>query len=213
MKKGQVWILLSILFALSMVGYIIKAYTSEPERSNEQVLLEPLTMEEQAEKLRLTVEAAKRPAFQLDDPELEKWIFRKLYEAIYLDAKWKDKAIVKQARAEKQENDDFIYYAAAEYGIIVTDDMYEEYIKKHFYTEEILEGLEVYEEVLHISANDYLYEYERDRMTRLIAMQLLYPILYDKYNKLDEMNNKERVYYNWQTIFEKYAEEIKAFKK
>lgn len=213
MKKGQVWILLSILLVLSIIGLSIKAYTSEPERSNEQVLLEPLSLEEQAEKLRLTVEAAQRAAFQLDDPELEKWIFRKLSEAIYFDVKWKEKEIIKQARVDMQENVDFIQYAAAEYEIVVSDDMYVEYIDKHFNSEAMRESVEFYAGAMNISADDYIYDFERDRVIRLITMELLYPVLYDKYNTLDELNNKERVYYNWETIFEKYAEEIKMFKK
>jgi hypothetical protein len=149
---------------------------------------------------------------ELKDPDLEKWVLRKLVEAKTFDMNFTNDEIVKQAKESKNENEAFINYAIEHYGIEVTEEKLDKYIaEKIDIMDSKLINKQKIAEVLGMTTYELNHEFDRDLNTRLMVWEMVKPHVAKKHSiSLSGQDYKEPVNIN-NLLLEKYNEEVQKF--
>ncbi|TYR75797.1 hypothetical protein FZC79_09255 [Rossellomorea vietnamensis] len=132
------------------------------------------------------------------DEQLNKWIIRTLAnEKLLYETELTDEEVLDLAEREMEEYEVWISIAKEEYGITVTDEEIDEFIKEGPDTSDLPQH-QAYADALGLTLEELNHDFDRDLYKKNVIWLKLKPQLEKKYGTND--NNKQ---------IEKYEEEVK----
>lgn len=188
------------------------------ERPNPPQIIVDQTLEEQLAMMKEAIAEAERLQSQMNDPQIYNWLIRTVSDAKTFDPDITDEELIAKAIQEKKELEQFIAFAASEYHISFSETEVDEFIKEHLRLDEQgLAEFQPFAELMEMTVEEFLFEFERDRNTKLVVWTHLLPLLEQKYaadiNKAREFNKQgEPMPLNVNALLqEKYEIEIKNY--
>ncbi|MGD6801047.1 hypothetical protein [Rossellomorea aquimaris] len=164
-------------------------------REEQQMMLETYTLED----YKKVFDEAVSEANKLEsDEQLNKWIIRTLAnEKLLYETELTDEEVLDLAEREMEEYEVWISIAKEEYGITVTDEEIDEFIKEGPDTSDLPQH-QAYADALGLTLEELNHDFDRDLYKKNVIWLKLKPQLEKKYGTND--NNKQ---------IEKYEEEVK----
>lgn len=164
-------------------------------REEQQMMLETYTLED----YRKVFDEAVSEANQLEsDKQLTKWIIRTLAEEkIHYETDLTDEEAVELAERQMKEDTVWKSIAKEDYGITITDEEVDEFIKEGPDTSDLPQH-QAYADALGLTLEELNHEFDRDLYEKNVMWLKLKPQLEKKYGTAD--NNKQ---------IERYEEEVR----
>lgn len=161
----------------------------------QQLMLETYTLEDYRKVFDEVVSEANKLE---SDEQLNKWIIRTLaQEKLYYETELTDEEVVELAEREMEEDEVWKSIAKEEYGITITDEEVDEFIKEGPDTSNLSQQ-QAYADALGLTLEKLNHDFDRGLYEKNVMWLKLKPQLEKKYGTKD--NNKQ---------IEKYEEEVK----